>query len=256
MGRASLLHLSRERLLSLSGSSLPPSTQSQSHLELARLAIDAAKATIQLILVLKKHNLLCRFSYTDHQAPTAALIILVLNSILQPSVDTSGTIDDGLECLRFMAKGGCRGAKSDLQTIEQFKAFASALRQRIYQGQGEGLAGGQPKMNLQTTTMSTADNYQSWVKWMSERESESTSAPGPSSSQNQRIEVPDVSTPSLDMFYSHDHLGNLGNFPIDPSAGQNFGFDGSGQDTFQGFEWDDRRLEIFDITQLLTRYSQ
>lgn len=156
--------------------------------------------------------------------------------------------------LRFMAHGGCRGAKSDLQTIEQFKAFASALRQRIYQGQSETSSGGQPKTNLQATTSTTADNYQSWVKWMSEREAEpveSTSVPGPSSSQ--RIEVPDVNTPSLDMFYSHDHLGNFG---IDPSAGQNFGFESSGQDIFQGFEWDDKRLEMFDITQLLTRYTQ
>lgn len=75
-------------------------------MDLATVCVDAAKATIELILVLKKHHLLCRFSFTDHHASAAALIILILHSILKHGDETSRIIDDGFDMLRYMACGG------------------------------------------------------------------------------------------------------------------------------------------------------
>jgi hypothetical protein len=257
MGRASLLQLLRERIHTPTNSTTIDATQSQSRQDLTNLSVDAAKATIQLVIVLKKHNLLSRFSFTDHQPTTAALIILVLDSILQHSAGTSGIIHDGVEMLRFMAHGGCRGAKSDLQTVEQLQAFAHALRQKISQGEVS------TPMKDSQTAISTpaADAYQSWVKWMSEKETRHNGSieglqkgsatevisGDKSSSQNGESMVPEPNNASLDMSYSHDHS------VFDPSyLERDIGFEDSPN---LGFEWDNGRLDMVDMTQLLTGYS-
>jgi len=133
-------------------------------MDLVTLCVDAAKATIELILVLKRHNLLCRFSFTDHRASTAALIILILHSILQQGHGTSRIIDDGADMLRNMARGGCCGASSDLQTIERLRRLASNLRQKIYLGESDSCN----EVSMQPT--SNSDSYQAWVSWISEQE--------------------------------------------------------------------------------------
>jgi hypothetical protein len=179
MGRASLLQVSRERIQALSDSAPPAPEQPQSRTDLATLCVDAAKATIELILVLKKHNLLCRFSFTDHHASAAALIILILHSILQHGDETSRIIDEGVDMLRYMAHGGCRGASSDLHTIEQLRRLASDLRQKIYRGQGGLSVGG----SMQPTSITTS--YQAWVNWMSEQESSRSHESRPDNSCSQ-----------------------------------------------------------------------
>ena len=167
MGRASLLQILRERIQAFSNSAPPISDQPQSRMDLATLCVDAAKATIELILVLKRHNLLCRFSFTDHHASTAALIILILHSILQQGHETSKIIDDGVDVLRYMARGGCRGASSDLQTIERLRRLASNLRQKIYLGESDS------STEVSMQPISAKDSYQAWVNWMSEQEASS-----------------------------------------------------------------------------------
>jgi len=130
-------------------------------------------------IVLKKHNLLCRFSFTNHHASAAALIILILHSILQHGDETSRIVDDGVDMLRYMACGGCRGASSDLQTIEQLRRLASDLRQRIYQGEGVSSHG----EAMQPTSMT--DSYQAWVNWMSKQGASDNDVAGPEKSCSQ-----------------------------------------------------------------------
>ena len=249
MGRASLLQLLRERINTQSTSPTEDMTQSQSRQELANLCIDAAKATIQLVLVLKKHNLLCRFSFTDHQPTTSALIILVLDSILQQCTDTSCIIHDGVKMLRFMAKGGCRGANSDLATIEQLRAFAIVLRERMYHVEN-AIQG----RDCETpTSTKSADAYESWVRWISDKESQDHSAVIDSDPADKpQIEVTESQILEsnlnfLDTSYSHDHS------MFDPLyLDRQMGFENISN---FGFEWDNGRLDMSDVTQLLTGHS-
>jgi hypothetical protein len=262
MGRASLLQISRERIQALSSSAPPTPEQPQNRIDLATLCVDAAKATIELILVLKKHNLLCRFSFTDHHASTAALIILMLHSILQHGDETSRIIDDGVDMLRYMARGGCRGASSDVQTVEQLRRLASNLRQRIYQ-RGKGAS---TSASMEPTSIT--DSYQAWVNWMSEQEAVRSHLPeldnpsfqpnpeslhGPSEMLGQERSFGYEVGSSDNMLYMLDYRcldqGNLG-----------WNFNALNGSTLQGevprgFEWDDGRLDVLDMTQLLGSYS-
>jgi hypothetical protein len=263
MGRASLLQLSRDRPQAPTASPLPNDEQSKMRLELSCLCVDAAKATIQLIVVLKNQNLLCRFSFTDHHAPTAALIILILDSIMQNSVDTASIIDNGIGMLRFMAHGGCRGAKSDLQTVTQFKTFAAAMRQKIYKEEVPVQAREKPEI----ASAAKADGYQSWVQWISEKEGRDsgaskraqrssrakafqTSAVDESFSQNTEPQPSEISNSFLDMFYSLDHA-----MFNQPYSGQDLGLDNSSNfhnEAYRGLEWENGRLDVPDMVQLFT----
>jgi hypothetical protein len=262
MGRASLLQVSRERIQALSNSASPIPDQPQSRVDLATLCVDAAKATIELILVLKKHNLLCRFSFTDHHASTAALIILILHSILQHGDETSRIIGDGVDMLRYMARGGCRGASSDLQTIEQLMRLSSDLRQRIYQGESDSSTG----VSMQPTSIT--NSYQAWVNWMSEQEASKSHLSGldtPSSQPDPDIQhVPsEMRGHERSFVYESGSSDNIFNMLDYRSLDQgNFGwnFDAFNGTTFQGevprgFEWDDGRLDVLDMTQLLGSHS-
>ena len=262
MGRASLLQISRERIQAFSNSAPPTPDQPQSRMDLATLCVDAAKATIELILVLKRHNLLCRFSFTDHQASTAALIILILHSILQHGHETSRIIDDGVDMLRYMARGGFRGASSDLQTIERLRRLASNLRQRIYLGESESSNG----VPMQPT--SNTDSYQAWVSWMSEQEAFSSHSSGlgnpcsqlgpeilhgPSQMRDHESSLVCESGSSDNMLYMPDYSSlDQGNLTWNFDA-----FNGSALhgDVPRGFEWDDGRLDVLDMTQLLESQS-
>jgi hypothetical protein len=263
MGRASLLQISRERIQALSDSAPPIPDQPQSRVDLATLCVDAAKATIELILVLKKHNLLCRFSFTDHHASAAALIILILHSILQHGDETSRIIEDGVDMLRYMARGGCRGASSDLQTVEQLRRLASDLRPKIYQGGNDSSIG----ISMQQPTSMT-DSYQAWVKWMSEQEASGDHVPGSDNSYPQldpetlhgvsemrgreRSSVYDANS-NVDMLETMDYRS------LD-QGDSTWNFDAFNGSILQGevprgFEWDDGRLDVLDMTQLLGSYT-
>jgi hypothetical protein len=279
MGRASLLQVSRERIQALSHSAPPTPEQPQRRMELATLCVDAAKATIELILVLKKHNLLCRFSFvslfarhvhhtntncrfTDHHASAAALIILILHSILQHGDETSRIIDDGIDMLRYMAHGGCRGASSDLHTIEQLKRLASELRQKIYHGEGDSSVG----VSMQPTSITTS--FQAWVNWMSEQE-------GPQNHETGRDDTSSRLDPetlqSTSEMRAHERafmyefgannnvVGTLDYRWLD-QGNASWNFDAFNASNLQGevprgFEWDDGRLDVLDMTQLLGGYT-
>ena len=242
MGRASLLQLLRERIQAALGKSDMKETQPESRRDLTNLCVDAAKATIQLILVLKQHNLLCRFSFTDHQPTTSAIIILILDSILQQCSDTERIIENGVQTLRFMAIGGCRGAKSDLQTVEQLRIFATTLRQRIYQNGAI--------VQVSTPSPSSNDDYGSWVKWMSEKE-------GSASTQQLADAYEQPGGNTLD--YGTEQPSSM--LPLDPhtildlSYSSTRGDDGYDNGSTFGFEWDHGRLDMMDVTQMLTGQS-
>jgi len=260
MGRASLLQLSRERIQALSKSTPPIQDQSQSRKDLANLCVDAAKATIQLVLVLKKHNLLCRFSFTDHHASTAALIILILHSILQSGDETSRIIDDGVDMLRYMARGGCRGALSDLQTIEQLRRLASNLRQNTYLEDSHASS----KVLMQPTSIT--NSYQAWVNWMSEQEAPKDHVSDPDSpcspigietlhdASEMRNHGPAI---GFEASYSDNML--LDYLSLDPGnlSWNLAAFNGSAPpgEFPQGFEWDNSRLDVLNMTQLLDTYT-
>lgn len=260
MGRASLLQLSRERIQALSKSTMPTPDQSQSRQDLATLCVDAAKATIQLVLVLKKHNLLCRFSFTDQHASSAALIILILHSILQHGDETSKIIDDGVDMLRYMARGGCRGPSSVLQTIEQLRRLASNLREKIYQDESDNSNRGL----MQPTSIT--NSYQAWVNWMSEQEpskghiSDSDSLLFPLGAET----LHDASEmlnrgPAIDFEASYNDNMLFDYLSLDP-ANMSCNFDAfSGSmpsgEIPRGFEWDDGRLDVLNMTQLLDNYT-
>jgi hypothetical protein len=263
MGRASLLQISRERIQALSNSVPPiPADQPGSRINLATLCVDAAKATIELIHVLKKHNLLCRFSFTDHHASTAALIILILHSILQHGDETSRIIDDGVGMLHYMARGGCRGASSDVQTIEQLRKLASDLRQRIYQRERDSSTA----VSMQPTSI--ANSYQAWVNWVSEQEVSTNQVRGlenPCSQLNSELlqgsseilghgrsfayEAGSSDSMHCMLDYRSFDQGNLG-WNIDAFNGSSLQVE-----VPRGFEWDDGRLDVLDMTQLLGSYS-
>ena len=249
MGRASLLQILRERIQTASGTSPSSPAHPASRKYLTNLCVDAAKATIQLVLVLKQHNLLCRFSFTDHQPTTAALIILVLDSILQECVDTNNIIQDGVEMLRFMAHGGCRGAKSDLQTVEQLSVFAVALRKKISRGDSSIATGN----SQESASNNSSDVYQSWVKWMSEKEESdaistsqkvtTTDIPSGAGSSTYALESASFNSTSNDMDNSH--------IPSDFDLSfldRDMGF---GDVTNFGFEWNNGRMDMLDVSQLL-----
>lgn len=262
MGRASLLQMSRERIQAASNSASPIPDQLQSRTDLATLCVDAAKATIELVLVLKKHNLLCRFSFTDHHASAAALIILILHSILQHGDETSRIIDDGIEMLRYMAYGGCRGASSDLQTVEHLRKLASDLRQKIYQDESESST----QVPMQPTSMATS--YQAWVSWMSEQEASRSRLPelnNPSfqSGPETLNGVSDIRGYERSGIYEAGPSSNVPDMldyrSIDPgSFSWNLNtFNGFAPQVEipRGFDWDDGRLDVLDMTQFLGGYG-
>lgn len=74
--------------------------------------------------------------------------------------------------LRYMARGGCRGASSDLQTIEQLRRLAYDLRQRIYQSESDYFTA------IHMRPMFVTNSYQAWVNWMSEQEASRSNVSG------------------------------------------------------------------------------
>lgn len=242
MGRASLLQLLRSAISATTTHQTPANPPAlslpvpQSRQNLTNLCVDAAKATIQLILVLKQHNLLCRFSFTDHQPTAAALIILVLDSILQPSVDPENVIRDGVEMLRFMANGGCRGAQSDLQTVEQLRVFALALRETI------ALLSSSPHTQDGETQLQApdqgneADAYQSWAQWMAEKQDDTAISPAGGYMMGPGFEGMGYEV----MGYEQNHGVGFG----DMHGAMGYGG--------YGFEWDHGRLDMGDVSQMLT----
>ncbi|KAI0578668.1 Fungal-trans domain-containing protein [Pyrenophora tritici-repentis] len=262
MGCASLLQISRERIQALLSSA--PSSPDQPHgrMDLVIVCVDAAKATIELILVLRKHNLLCRFSFTDHHASTAALIVLILHSILQQGDETSRIIDDGVDMLHYMARGGCRGASSDLQTIEQLRRLAYDLRKRIYKSESDSSTA----VHMQPTDIT--NSYQAWVNWMSEQEASRSDVCGLENQHPQPAQEIVHGSSQLrgcerPFCYEAGSNDNMLYMPNDSSLDQgnlswNFDmYNGSIDDGAvpRGFEWDDGRMDVLDMTQLLESHS-
>jgi len=250
MGRASLLQTSRQRIQALSKAATSVPNQPQIRSELTNLCVDAAKATIELILVLKKHNLLCHFSFTDHHAATAALIILILYSITQQGDETSRIIGDGIDMLRYIARGGCLGASSDLQTVEQLSKLASDLRLSLYRTDGD------TSVPMQPTSMT--NSYQAWVNWMSEQEASKAYVAGHDhlSSQVESESLHDAS--DVRGACSSENLQF--DFRLPEQENMSWYFDASNRSTMpgeisRGVEWDDGRLDLLDITQFFGNYT-
>lgn len=158
MGRASLLQLVRDRLRRSFRNDNAEVELPQTAVDLAQSCVEAAKETIQHIMVLKKHKNLCRFSFSDYHGCSSALVILLLNSILERDQTDSPTLDNAIDLLRFMSTGGCGGAKFDMQTVEQFRTLINNLRQQVYPE--EPPAPKNPKSSA----------YEKWVNWLSEGE--------------------------------------------------------------------------------------
>lgn len=235
MGRASLLSLLREKVQVHSQTSTTETHRNKLRQDLTNLSVDAAKATIQLVLVLKQHNLLCRFSYTDHQPTASALIILLLDSVLKRRLDTAGIIEDGIDTLRFMASDGCRGAKSDLVTVEQLRNIVTSLRQRIYQTDIINSSIRDPK----AAETSSSEAYQAWVNWITELD-KSDNAVEKSSLPDTQRSIPGLSTGRNIMTMSFQDA-----LYFDPL----YGASGSGVEAEYGFEWDNGRLNMTDILE-------
>ncbi|PVH70978.1 hypothetical protein DL98DRAFT_564041 [Cadophora sp. DSE1049] len=197
-----------------------------------------------------------------HHASTAALIILILHSILQHGDETSRIIDDGVDMLRYMARGGCRGASSDLQTIEQLRRLASDLRQKIYQDESNAST----QVPMQPTSM--ADSYQAWVEWMSEQEASRSHLPDPDTSCSQLDSETSNGVSEMrshERYFgfetgSNDNISDLLDYRSIDQGSLSWNFDTFNGLAVQGevprgFEWDDGRLDVLDMTQLLGSYN-
>lgn len=244
MGRASLLQLVQDRLHRPVDEKGLEIQRPQLIHDLARSCVEAATKTAQLIATLKKHNLLCRFSFTDYQGCSSALIVLLLNSVLEVGQDNFAALDDAIELLRFTATGGCEGAKSDLRTVEHFRVLAATLRQKIY-----------TIKHPEATAIPQTTGYQNWVNWLSSSHGTSSCGvqkqPSNTSFHNQ-VEgsasglhareapslFPRLREESDKFLYDRTMLAD--NF----SAGD-----------FPGFNWDPNGLDTIDLMQLFNGYA-
>ena len=239
MGRASLLQLVQDRLHRPVDEKGQEIQRTQLIHELAHSCVEAAKKSSELITTLKKHNLLCRFSFTDYQGCSSALIILLLNSVLEAGQDSFAALDDTIESLRFTAIGGCEGAKSDLRTVEHFRVLAATLRQKIYIGK-------QPE-HVTTPQMS---GYQAWLSWASSSQSNRLPEIQEQSGGSHSFNQTESSTTSV---HDQERLRPSPRFreengpaPYDRAVLA----DSFSAGDFQVFNWDLNGLETLDLMQL------
>ncbi len=129
--------------------------------ELAQHCVKGAISAINFIAIQRDHNVLSCFSFTDQHRCSSALIILLLQSVLERKQSNLKTIDQAMDLLRFMADNGSKGAKSSMRTANSFRLLADAIRQQIYFGESS-----RPAVNKES------DGYEKWAHWVTRREAE------------------------------------------------------------------------------------
>lgn len=131
IGRAALI----DRVRSLLGKHEPETsdynTRGEGH-ELSETCVKHAAQIIDLIDLLRSRKQLGRFSQTDFHTCSSAAIIVLLDSILRPRLESYSKVSSAMDALRYMTSGS-DFAKNNLKYVSNFqvavnKALASMYR--------------------------------------------------------------------------------------------------------------------------------
>ncbi|KAF9888054.1 hypothetical protein FE257_009319 [Aspergillus nanangensis] len=101
---------------------------------LSNSCVQHAEKILDLIDLLKRRRQLARFSHTDFHCCSSATIIILLGSILNPSLSSYSRVRTAMDALHFMACGS-DFARSTLKHVDNFQALVNkALASMSQQG--------------------------------------------------------------------------------------------------------------------------
>ncbi|RMD41179.1 hypothetical protein DV735_g3944, partial [Chaetothyriales sp. CBS 134920] len=104
LGRTQLLWLVKEGI-NQRARPTSDSTEYQQTKRLAKLCTSSAHTILRLIQSLRQVGMLASFSYTDFHASSAAVVIILLDSILHPRPGIADTVGAGIDTLEMLATG-------------------------------------------------------------------------------------------------------------------------------------------------------
>ncbi|RMZ85216.1 hypothetical protein DV738_g460, partial [Chaetothyriales sp. CBS 135597] len=115
LGRTQLLWLVKE-VINRRVRPASDSAEYQQTKRLAKLCTSSAHTILRLIQSLRQVGMLASFSYTDFHASSAAVVILLLDSILHPRPGIADTVGSGIDTLEMIAAGNEYAQREDLPT--------------------------------------------------------------------------------------------------------------------------------------------
>ncbi|KAL2417681.1 putative transcriptional regulatory protein C3C7.04 [Exophiala dermatitidis] len=154
LGRSALLPLARMRLQSsraTNEASVNPDAAETATERVISKCLDAATRILDIIALLHSRNRLAKFSFTDLNACSSAIIILLLGGLFYPwnpeTSPGSSTISKGIEAMRFLATG-TRLAGDALSLVERFQTtvrkHTSRAAPKVGHGEATTLVSAQP----------------------------------------------------------------------------------------------------------------
>ncbi|PWY63043.1 hypothetical protein BO83DRAFT_324903, partial [Aspergillus eucalypticola CBS 122712] len=133
-----------------SGCSSAGTSQAQ---EFSDLCLNAARSMLRLYEMLRKDNILARFSFTDFQGCSTSAIIMLLYGVVDRDETYDDYVDSAFEALSYMGTG-CDKAQAAVQFIRGFRELTDEAYKRA--------------RNLSTnptvsTTLEDLELYEEWV---------------------------------------------------------------------------------------------
>ncbi|KAJ5613209.1 transcriptional regulator family: Fungal Specific TF [Penicillium lagena] len=132
LGRAALLQLVRRSIMSKeTETNKNPVESTPLGLDLTYPCVRSAYEIIDLIGLLRRYQQLARFSHTDFRTCCCATIIVILDSILYPTVRASSKAAEAFDALQYMTFGN-EHARSSLKYIESFLEIVNSALAKFH----------------------------------------------------------------------------------------------------------------------------
>ena len=128
--------------------------------ESSKCCVQHAEQIVDLIDLLRNRRQLCRFSHTDLYACFSATIIILLESILHPRLNSYSRVSSAMDALRFLASGS-DFAKASLKHVNNFQVVVNkALASMSHQGRTPSIDKKEADLTVSTDLPSRAEPSQ------------------------------------------------------------------------------------------------
>jgi hypothetical protein len=181
MGKVSVVTVVRAHLRHHFGTEMQAPQIDDTVEALSKSCIKAAKKMLQLFEDIKRTGNLTRFSFTDFQGCSIAVIIVLLAGILERDSGYEGRVKFGLDCLRRMAEGNTT-AKMGVRFVEALRSIANEAVEKLRQTTAFGATSEhttRPATSVSGAVETRANTvpsseYNGWVEWLSRTNNRTT----------------------------------------------------------------------------------
>ncbi|KAK7403478.1 hypothetical protein QQX98_010757 [Neonectria punicea] len=172
MGKVSLVTVARAKLRYHLGPEAQMPQIDETVDQLSKACAKAARKVLQLFENLTRTRNMTRFSFTDFQGCSIAIIVTLVAGILERDSAYEARVAFGLDCLRNMATGNMT-AKMGVRFVEALQSITNEAIQKL--NQTSSCTEGPPDVEESTTS----SEYNQWAEWLARQDRTQRNDQGP-----------------------------------------------------------------------------